>query len=183
MINVDGVIGGNFRTSFSGKDLNKEYGKNEKILCPEIQYILQLQKQNKYSAILDLHGHSSKKGIFVYGVGNQKIKRQFYEGRILATQMQTIQTKFIEKHLRAFNIHQCSFKLKTHKMNCARGFFYNQGVVQSFTMEISNLGYDVEENNKPTLKYFGQNRSALSTFGDTVLTQSINRMIERIIRY
>ena len=29
MLNVDGVVGGNFRTSFSGKDLNREYGLNE----------------------------------------------------------------------------------------------------------------------------------------------------------
>ena len=56
--------------------------------------------------------------------------------------------------------------------------------MQSYSMEISNLGYDILDDNKKILtKHFGQNRNALILFGDIVLPQSINRMIERIIRY
>jgi uncharacterized protein YdcH (DUF465 family) len=51
-------------------------------------------------------------------------------------------------------------------------------------MEISNLGYDILEDNKKIItKHFGQNWNALLLFGGTVMPQSINRMIERIIRY
>jgi len=36
IINVDGVVNGNFRTSISGKDMNRWYGKNDG-LCPEVE--------------------------------------------------------------------------------------------------------------------------------------------------
>jgi hypothetical protein len=29
MLNIDGVVNGNYRTGFSGKDLNRMYGKND----------------------------------------------------------------------------------------------------------------------------------------------------------
>jgi murein tripeptide amidase MpaA len=36
MVNPDGVIAGNFRTSFSGKDLNRQFDKLNKFIFPEI---------------------------------------------------------------------------------------------------------------------------------------------------
>lgn len=41
MINVDGVVCGNYRTGFAGKDLNRLYGKND-VLAVEIQQIIEL---------------------------------------------------------------------------------------------------------------------------------------------
>ena len=36
MLNPDGVIAGNFRTSYIGKDLNRQFNKLNKYLFPEI---------------------------------------------------------------------------------------------------------------------------------------------------
>lgn len=36
MINPDGVVAGNFRTSYSGKDLNRQFKKLNKFIYPEI---------------------------------------------------------------------------------------------------------------------------------------------------
>ncbi len=36
MLNPDGVIAGNFRTSYSGKDLNRQFDKIDKYIYPEI---------------------------------------------------------------------------------------------------------------------------------------------------
>ena len=36
MLNPDGVIAGNFRTSYSGKDLNRQFNKLNKFIFPEI---------------------------------------------------------------------------------------------------------------------------------------------------
>lgn len=59
MINVDGVFGGNYRTSFIGKDLNRLYLQNDEsethndsnnvknILIPEIIAVKQLILQHK----------------------------------------------------------------------------------------------------------------------------------------
>jgi murein tripeptide amidase MpaA len=54
MINVDGVVGGNYRTSFIGKDMNRLYLQDEtdttkvnKLLIPEITAIKNLVLDNK----------------------------------------------------------------------------------------------------------------------------------------
>lgn len=39
MLNPDGVVIGNFRTSYSGKDLNRQFTKLNKYLFPEITYL------------------------------------------------------------------------------------------------------------------------------------------------
>lgn len=36
MLNPDGVVAGNFRTSYSGKDLNRQFNKLDKLIYPEI---------------------------------------------------------------------------------------------------------------------------------------------------
>ncbi len=36
MLNPDGVIAGNFRTSYSGKDLNRQFNKINKYVFPEV---------------------------------------------------------------------------------------------------------------------------------------------------
>lgn len=36
MLNPDGVIAGNFRTSYSGKDLNRQFNRLNKFVFPEI---------------------------------------------------------------------------------------------------------------------------------------------------
>ncbi len=59
MINVDGVVNGNFRTSFSGRDLNRMYGKKA-ALCPEVQLVTDLLASHKLIGVVDLHGHSAK---------------------------------------------------------------------------------------------------------------------------
>jgi len=39
MLNPDGVVAGNFRTSFSGKDLNRQFNKLNKYVFPEVTYL------------------------------------------------------------------------------------------------------------------------------------------------
>jgi cytosolic carboxypeptidase protein 2/3 len=96
MINVDGVIIGNYRTSMSGNDLNRKYIDSDKLLHPEVCYIKSMihdlvrgkkkekdkdGKEIKQEEIVigpeilqeevmcfaDMHGHSRKKNVFVYG--------------------------------------------------------------------------------------------------------------------
>lgn len=39
MLNPDGVVAGNFRTSYSGKDLNRQFNKLNKFIYPEIFHL------------------------------------------------------------------------------------------------------------------------------------------------
>ena len=84
MINVDGVYGGNYRTSFIGKDNNRLYMQrpktslgeeeenftrvNEKLL-PEITAVKKLISDNRQDILtfIDVHHHCVKRGAFMYG--------------------------------------------------------------------------------------------------------------------
>ena len=68
MLNPDGVVAGNYRSSFSGDDLNRKYAHPNKRLHPTISSLKKLLKKNSnILAYFDLHGHSTKKSVFLYG--------------------------------------------------------------------------------------------------------------------
>lgn len=68
MINVDGVIYGNFRCDLGGCDLNRQWQNPSNCLHPHIVAIKNhLEKlSNQTEIFLDLHGHSKKMNTFCY---------------------------------------------------------------------------------------------------------------------
>ena len=71
MLNPDGVINGNYRTSLSGKDLNRLWPDPRENVCPEILAVKNLVKTTLLSRNVymycDFHGHSNKYNNFMYG--------------------------------------------------------------------------------------------------------------------
>lgn len=73
MINVDGVVLGNYRTSFSGRDLNRMFTAEETLLIPEVKAVknlvnsLKAEFKSRLLFFLDFHGHSVRKNVFIYG--------------------------------------------------------------------------------------------------------------------
>lgn len=85
MLNPDGVIYGNYRSSLLGVDLNRRWKNPSKFLHPTIYYSKSLIKwlntfsKNPYIIsdsnyqiggivmCCDFHGHSRKKNVFMYG--------------------------------------------------------------------------------------------------------------------
>jgi len=71
MLNPDGVINGNYRWSLWGGDLNRKWKVPSKILHPIIynvkKMIQQTHEEREVALFWDLHGHSRKKDIFMYG--------------------------------------------------------------------------------------------------------------------
>ncbi len=71
MVNVDGVVHGNYRCSLAGCDLNRRYKRPSKFLHPEVSALKRLSKafaKERHMALYcDLHGHSRRKNIFMYG--------------------------------------------------------------------------------------------------------------------
>ena len=72
MINPDGVVAGNYRTSFSGRDLNRCFNSIGNFLYPELSGLIDLIKKlksqrKKVEFFFDFHSHSSKKNLFCYG--------------------------------------------------------------------------------------------------------------------
>lgn len=71
MINPDGVINGNYRCSLCGSDLNRRYKTPSKVLHPVVFSIKRMvkafSKEREIALFCDLHGHSRRKNIFMYG--------------------------------------------------------------------------------------------------------------------
>jgi murein tripeptide amidase MpaA len=71
MINVDGVIYGNYRCSLSGIDLNRVWFRPNKSLFPEVHGIKRLIEQfnleRQVVLFTDIHGHSMARKAFFYG--------------------------------------------------------------------------------------------------------------------
>lgn len=74
--NPDGVIAGNYRVSLSGNDLNRRYQSPHPKLHPIVCAVKKLFKdekpdmfvdENQILAFIDMHGHSRKKNVFMYG--------------------------------------------------------------------------------------------------------------------
>ena len=70
MMNPDGVLVGNSRTSFAGCDLNRRWLKPNEIIHPEVYYtkemILKLASQREIAFICDFHGHFGAFNSFFY---------------------------------------------------------------------------------------------------------------------
>lgn len=71
MLNPDGVINGNYRTSLAGCDLNRRWKSPSKVIHPTIYHVKKLVKEvHQERGLLmfcDLHGHSRKQNVFMYG--------------------------------------------------------------------------------------------------------------------
>ena len=71
MINIDGVVNGNYRFSASGFDLNRKWKRCNEKLHPEVyllkEFMRSLNKQKQIIMYIDLHGHSRQKNVFFYG--------------------------------------------------------------------------------------------------------------------
>lgn len=74
MINPDGVINGNYRCALCGSDLNRRYKTPSKVIHPVIfsikRMVKSFSKEREIALYCDLHGHSRKKNIFMYGNNN-----------------------------------------------------------------------------------------------------------------
>ena len=76
MLNPDGVIYGHYRSSLLGVDLNRRWKTPSSVLHPTIYNLKKLikafHKERQLVLYCDLHGHSRKQNVFMYGCNNPK---------------------------------------------------------------------------------------------------------------
>ena len=69
MLNIDGVVVGNYRCSLAGVDLNRHWSEPSRKLHPTIHYTKQMLRRfmedREVTIFCDLHGHSRKMNIFM----------------------------------------------------------------------------------------------------------------------
>ncbi|WAR16337.1 CBPC2-like protein [Mya arenaria] len=71
MLNPDGVIVGNYRCSLAARDLNRNYRRPRKESFPTVwstkDMIEKVMEKHEVALYCDLHGHSRKHNVFMYG--------------------------------------------------------------------------------------------------------------------
>lgn len=137
MMNPDGVVLGNFRTSYSGKDLNRQF------LCPDKRVYPEVEALNRFVSSLkqlpgsrceyyfDFHGHSTKTNLFCYGPEHSRNSPFYLKSRALA--------KLIEESDPLFSYRRSVFSISEHKRATSRAnMLWNHRIPMSFTFELSN---------------------------------------------
>ncbi|CAD8070828.1 unnamed protein product [Paramecium sonneborni] len=140
MMNPDGVILGNYRTGIAGKDLNRRFKLTDHLLFPTVTAMKKLVKEqysifgNNLIGFIDLHGHSVKKNVFLYGPEFPLWNYNYYKCRILA--------KLLGQKTEMFRYYSSIFRISQQKKSTARGVFVDlYDIVNCFTIESSNGSY------------------------------------------
>jgi hypothetical protein len=165
MLNPDGVINGNTRCNLAGVDLNRQWIEPNKKLHPSIYHtkmlIKKFQEDREVFLVCDIHGHSRKKNIFMYG--NSVPKNDKYKERVFPF--------VLEKQADTFSFADCSFAVQKSKEATARVVVWKEmGIQNSFTLEASFCGAD-----------FG--RYADLHFNTDMLQEIGHRFCETILQY
>ena len=113
MINPDGVICGNFRTSVAGSDLNRRWKNPFQTVYPEIfnskEMVLKMASERNIDLVVDLHGHSGEYNIFLYG---NSIRGNPRETKIYPF--------ILSRTSEIFFYSMCKFKMQKFKRGTAR---------------------------------------------------------------
>jgi len=146
MTNPDGVIVGNYRTSLSGNDLNRQFinpnTKLHPIVCAIKSLVSEITRNARepepLTAFLDIHGHSRKKSIFIYGPHFPLHNEKYLKMRVLP--------KLLSERTEMFRFYSCKFRIQKSKLKAARVVLWKEfNIMNCFTLEASFHGYFTRE--------------------------------------
>ncbi|KAG5892786.1 hypothetical protein JTB14_032660 [Gonioctena quinquepunctata] len=137
MLNPDGVIVGNNRCSLSAKDLNRQYRTVIRDAYPSIWYtklmVRRLLEECGVAMYCDLHAHSRKHNIFIYGCENRR-------GAEKRLQEQVFPLMLHKNTADKFSFESCKFRIQKAKEGTGRVVMWMMGIANSYTMEASFAG-------------------------------------------
>jgi hypothetical protein len=163
MLNPDGVRYGSYRNSLLGVDLNRRWHKPHKMLHPEIYFskimIKSFNLVNTVKMICDLHGHTKKFNVFMYGCCKTPNDLIDSQKNLMAKSipfMFSTTSKF-------FSMQNSHFRIERYKETTARIVLFNDlDLPHSYTIESSFFGY--QEGKK--VKHFSE--TDLENIGKTL---------------
>lgn len=128
---------GNYRTGFGGMDLNRQFNKNSnKLIFPTVSAFKALvaKHKEKYGsrvvALIDFHGHSIKRNVFMYGPEFAVSDKKYYMSKFIP--------KLISAQTEMFRFNSCIFKISHSKRATARAvFFQHFNISNCYTIEAS----------------------------------------------
>ena len=118
MMNPDGVLVGNSRTSFAGCDLNRRWSKPNEIIHPEVystkQMVSKLSNQRNIAFIIDCHGH--------FGTFNSLFYCNYKDNKRTCKLFPYICSKLSK----IINFQQCTFAMPRYKLTTERIVLFNE---------------------------------------------------------
>ncbi|KAL4217925.1 hypothetical protein ACF0H5_022664 [Mactra antiquata] len=158
MLNPDGVIVGNYRCSLAARDLNRNYRHPKRESFPTVWHtkhmIEVLSEKHEILLYCDLHGHSRKHNVFMYGnntatddpdnnnnnTNNVVGARAFLNERLFPWLM-------AQKSPEKFSFPFCKFNIKRCKEATGRVVMWRQmRIHNSFTLEATFSGTAMNKN-------------------------------------
>ncbi|XP_050789631.1 cytosolic carboxypeptidase 3 isoform X5 [Gopherus flavomarginatus] len=138
MLNPDGVIVGNYRCSLVGQDLNRNYKSDLKESFPSVWYtrnmIRRVMEERDILLYCDLHGHSRKENVFMYGCdGGEQAEMPCLHQRIFPLMMS-------KNCPDKFSFPDCNFKVQKSKEGTGRVVMWKMGIRNSYTLEATFCG-------------------------------------------
>ena len=142
MTNPDGVIIGNYRSSLCGSDLNRQFIAPNTKLHPVVcaikaltaEIIRAAKEPEPISSFIDIHGHSRKKSIFIYGPYFPLHNERYLKMRVLP--------KLLSEQTDMFRFYSCKFRIQKSKLKAARVVLWKEfNIMNCFTLEASFHGY------------------------------------------
>lgn len=174
MLNPDGVKTGNSRCSALGVDLNRRWVHPSKYMHPSIFYgkqlIRDILERQEIVLICDIHGHSKKKYVFMYGCKGKN------EGNSV-----TVVPHLLAQKLPYFSMANTHYKLEKGKEYTARIALYREFKIRnSYTMECSMFGPGSPYGHFTVDDYRTIGRQLASSFaGLTRVNVAINSVFQR----
>lgn len=157
MLNPDGVIIGNYRCTLAGCDMNRNFGDSQTAqrLNPETLLFKKMAKQQSRTAFFfDVHSHSSKKSIFIYGPYFPLHSEHYLKIRVMP--------RLLAEKTTMFRYYSCRFRNEKHKMHCSRLTIFREcNLPLCYTIETSIMGFLSKDRQNvsfgiPSLQYFGE---------------------------
>ncbi|CAM9356747.1 unnamed protein product [Chrysoparadoxa australica] len=142
MLNPDGVSYGNNRCGLAGVDLNRQWKRPKRNLHPTIYYTKAMMRAEQQKAeiamYIDLHGHSRKQNIFLYGCDEKKkgLSRPTAQVFPKLVSWNRVGRKYV-------SFKDCSFAVKKGRESTARVVVARElGIMNSYTVESTFCGMD-----------------------------------------
>ena len=146
MLNPDGVINGHYRCNLAGYDLNRHWHDPSPTIHPTIfhakELLKRLQEERGVAMFCDIHGHSVKHNLFVYGC--PKVKDDMTQPPAETQVDDNVSLEFpnaMNLVSSAFSMPDSRFVVEKIKEHTGRVVAWRElGIAQSYTLEASLCG-------------------------------------------
>jgi len=103
-----------------------------KKLCKEV--VAQARQPEPFLGFIDIHGHSRKKSVFMYGPHYPLHNERYFKCKVLP--------KLIDAKTDMFRFYSCKFRIEKSKLKTARVVLFKEfGIMNCFTLEASFHGF------------------------------------------